>query len=222
VALPDLVAGRQACPHAGLRLFVSEGLSGTEVALLAALVELPRPAQRARFRPARPEDAPQIAALASAVWIDTYATEGVTSVIAGYVLGEFTPERVRARLDHPGRRTWVAEEDAGIVGYADLQLDRATPELGPVRQAEVEHVYVCERHVRKGLGSRLLRLCCDHAFGAGCEAVWLTVWSENVRARRFYEAAGWEGIGDTQFRLGDRAHSNRIYALRRSGLTRPA
>jgi alanine dehydrogenase len=235
--LADIVAGKEACPHAGLRLFVSEGLSGTEVALLAALVDSRRPAHRAsgparpadsphrssplranhltNFRAARFEDAPQIAALASAVWVDTYATEGVTPTIAEYVLGEFTPERIGAQLGHAGRRAWIAEENAGVVGYADLQLDRATPELGSVRQAEILHVYVHERHTRRGLGSRLLQTCCDHAFEAGCEAVWLTVWSENARAHRFYEDSGWEWFGDTEFRLGDVAHANRIYALRR-------
>jgi ornithine cyclodeaminase/alanine dehydrogenase len=215
VGLADIVAGTQACPHAGLRLFVSEGLSGTEVALLAALVDS-RGRPLTNLRAARLEDAPRIAALASAVWVGTYATEGVTSTIAEYVLGEFTPERIERQLGHPGRHAWIAEDGAGVVGYADLQLDQATPELGSVRQAEVLHVYVHERHTRRGVGSRLLRACCDHAFDAGCEAVWLTVWSENARAHRFYENSGWDWCGDTEFRLGGVAHANRVYALRRS------
>lgn len=41
VALAEFVAGRRDCPRAGLKVFVSEGLAGTEVALLAALLDLP-------------------------------------------------------------------------------------------------------------------------------------------------------------------------------------
>lgn len=42
VALTDVVARKRTCPRGGLRLFVSEGLAGTEVALLAALLEATR------------------------------------------------------------------------------------------------------------------------------------------------------------------------------------
>lgn len=167
------------------------------------------------LRPARADDAPQIAALLSAVWIGTYATEGVTPAIAAYVQEEFTPERVASDLRHPGRHTWIAEEGAGVIGYADLQLDRAWFESG--RQGEVLHLYVNERHRARGVGSRLLQTCSDFAFGLGCDAVWLSVWEKNNPALDFYENRGWDYCGFRTFRLGGVDHANRVYALRRGG-----
>ena len=53
------------------------------------------------LRAARSDDAPRIAALLSAVWVGTYATEGVTPEIAAYVLAEgiFADEVVRPCRD---------------------------------------------------------------------------------------------------------------------------
>ena len=166
------------------------------------------------IRPATPADAAPIAALVQAVWVLTYATEGVTPAIAAYVRDEFTPTRIATELARPGRRAWVATDGEGIVGFADLEPDRTTASLGSVRQAEVLHLYVHERHVRRGIGSRLLATCCAAAFELGC-AVWLSVWERNERAIRFYEALGWERCGDTAFRLGGVAHANRVYAFRK-------
>jgi diamine N-acetyltransferase len=167
-----------------------------------------------QIRPARPTDAPQIAALVAAVWIDTYATDGVTPAIAQHVLGTITAAKISAELARPGRLAWVATQGDGVLGFADLQPDQVAPCLGPVRQAEILHLYVNERHLRRGIGSALLRTCCDVAFALGCAAVWLSVWAENDRALRFYESHGWEWSGDTTFRLGPVEHANRIYVLR--------
>jgi ribosomal protein S18 acetylase RimI-like enzyme len=166
------------------------------------------------IRPARPEDAREIAALVAAVWVVTYATEGVTPAIAE-VLAKITPAKIAADLAHPGRRAWVATEGEGLLGFADLQPEQSTPCVGAIRQAEVLHLYVHERHARRGVGTRLLEACTEHAFAHGSEAVWLSVWERNDRAIRFYEALGWTRCGDTTFRLGDVDHANRIYALRR-------
>lgn len=42
-------------------------------------------------RAGRPADAPMLAALATQVFLHTYATRGVSAVIAARVLAEFTP-----------------------------------------------------------------------------------------------------------------------------------
>lgn len=166
------------------------------------------------IRTARPDDAARIAALLSAVWVGTYATEGVTAEIAAYVLAEFTPERVAAGLGHAGRHAWIAEEGEGVLGYVDVQLNQTTVRVDAARQAEVLHLYVHERHTGRGTGTRLLEAATEHAFAHGCEAVWLSVWERNERALHFYARRGWDSRGLMTFRLGDSDHANHVYALR--------
>lgn len=167
-------------------------------------------------RPAVAEDAPRLAALCSAVWIATYATEGVTPSIARHVLREFAPEAVAARLADRSRRTWVAEDEGGLVGSAELRLDRSTPALDVTPQAEVDHLYVHGLHARKGWGTRLLAACTERAFSGGVAAVWLAVWARNAGAIAFYDALGWERCGETTYVIEGIAHPNVVFGRRRA------
>ena len=71
-----------------------------------------------RIRRGQHKDASALAALATQVWLQTYATEGVTPDIAGYVLSEVTPARYLAVLDTPASHLFVAEQGQGLVGIA--------------------------------------------------------------------------------------------------------
>jgi ribosomal protein S18 acetylase RimI-like enzyme len=42
----------------------------------------------------------------------------------------------------------------------------------------------------------------------------LGVWAKNVRARRFYERAGFEVVGSRSFAVGDTLYEDPVYALR--------
>src|ERR1700722_17092866 len=61
------------------------------------------------IRTARLEDAARIAVLGAHVWVHTYATAGVSDVIAQYVLTTFTPENILALMADPGVVLLVAE-----------------------------------------------------------------------------------------------------------------
>ena len=53
------------------------------------------------IRHAELADAPRLAVLAAQVWMHTYATQGVSAVIADYVLAELTPQAFAAKLSDP-------------------------------------------------------------------------------------------------------------------------
>ena len=64
------------------------------------------------IRQAQPDDAPRLAVLATQVWMHTYATQGVSPVIADYVLAELAPQSFVAKLGNPAITILVAERDA--------------------------------------------------------------------------------------------------------------
>ena len=80
-----------------------------------------------RVRPGRHEDTKTLSALAIQVWLHTYATEGVSSVIASYVLSEFTPERFAALLSESSSGVFVAEHGKHLLGYAVVRASAACP-----------------------------------------------------------------------------------------------
>ncbi len=67
-------------------------------------------------RDAVPGDAANLAALATQVFLHTYATQGISSAIAAHVQSEFTPRKFAAWLGSETTQVVVAENNAHLVG----------------------------------------------------------------------------------------------------------
>ena len=165
------------------------------------------------YRRAVVTDAPTLAALCSTVWITTYAEDGVEPAFARHVLAEFTAERLHALLVDPQHCHWIAETEAGAVGFAELKFGERSPLLATRAQAEISRLYGLERFTRRGLGRELLNRCRASAASAGIETLWLTAYDGNVRALEFYRREGWSVAGDYAFPLEDRTYRNVVLSL---------
>lgn len=148
------------------------------------------------IRVAESADAPAVAALHIRAW--QWAYEGLIS--ADYLAGlpEQLPRRERfwrELLDAPGpeARTWVAEAEGRIVGFVTVGPSR-DPDAGD-RTGEVRAVYLDRDVVGKGFGRALFARAQDPLRESGSREATLWVLERNVRARRFYEAAGWRPDG---------------------------
>ena len=82
------------------------------------------------FRPGTEADALCLSVLATQVFLDTYATEGIRAAIGHEVLEQLSTPAVSAMLATPGMRFILAERAGHLVGFAQLTLD-AVHELMP-------------------------------------------------------------------------------------------
>ncbi|MFN8899308.1 MAG: hypothetical protein ACK5YM_14685 [Pseudomonadota bacterium] len=89
-------------------------------------------------------DAPLIALLGVAVWVDTYATAGLTAATAAYVTQKFSLPSVEALLSEPSARVFVADLDGSAVGYAAVRHGSACPSA-PELDCELSALYVVLR-----------------------------------------------------------------------------
>lgn len=167
-----------------------------------------------RVRPAIAADAPALAALSIQVWLATYATEGVSDLLARYVLEQFTPAAFTGWMDDAGTGLIVAEADGHLLGYARLGFDAPQPPpLSSVAGTELCTLYVQEPFTRSGVGSALLDEACATARErTGSDAMWLTVNARNERACGFYRKHGFVRRGTTWFVLGEGRHENLVLA----------
>jgi diamine N-acetyltransferase len=161
------------------------------------------------LRPGRPGDAENLAALAIQVWLQTYATEGISSAISRYVLSEFTANRFQALLSAQSSQLFVAEVGESLVGYAVVSLGSSCPELTNAR-AELSTLYVQEPFSGRGVGSSLLRQAECWARQNANSSIWLTVNSRNSRAIAFYAKHEYLKLGVTYFTLGHERHENLV------------
>ncbi|MEL6683526.1 MAG: GNAT family N-acetyltransferase [Pseudomonadota bacterium] len=165
------------------------------------------------MRPAQASDAASIAAISIEVWLGTYLRNGVNAVFADYALQTFSRAKTEALIADGHEFIIVSEDKDGIVGFVRLSTRRAAPGDADI-DVEISTLYVQPRHHGKGIGRRLLHAAFEQCRAIGAEAVWLATNAENTPAIEFYLAQGFEHIGETQFRIGDQAFPNNVYAYR--------
>jgi diamine N-acetyltransferase len=155
------------------------------------------------------QDAEKLAALAIQVWLRTYATEGISSVISRYVLSEFTPEKFSALISEKSCAVFVAEKDKNLTGYATVKVGTLCP-VPSSAKIELATLYVQEPFIGTGIGRSLLGHAQQWAKESASSPIWLTANSRNKRAIDFYAKHQYTKIGITHFNLGNEKHENLV------------
>lgn len=88
----------------------------------------------------------------------------------------------------------VSDDDARLVGFAHLRESR-DDDADVTRIGEIWAIYLAPQSWGQGLGRELLATALQRLAEAGYDQVTLWVLDTNARARRFYEAAGFQPDG---------------------------
>jgi ribosomal protein S18 acetylase RimI-like enzyme len=161
------------------------------------------------IRPGQANDTNAIAVLANQVWLHTYATTGITTDIANYVLAELTPRKYQEILQDPTSQLLVAEHGHNLVGFAVVKLGTPCPS-GAHTTAELQTLYVQAHFLGSGIGKSLLRAAEAWARARSGTALWLMVNAQNARAIAFYQHLGYTNVGTTYFALGEGRYENHV------------
>jgi diamine N-acetyltransferase len=164
------------------------------------------PPDELTYRPATPSDALCLSVLATQVFLDTYATQGIRPAIAREVRQYLSEEAFAEILSHPRRAILLAEIEDHLVGFAQLAHDQTHERLPPeAPAAELNRLYVQRPFLGRGLGKELLARAETLARLEGADLLWLTAWTGNAPALRFYEAQGYQDVGASVYTFeGDR------------------
>lgn len=170
------------------------------------------------IRPARPADAPALAALKLACFRETFLGGGGFDIpyppadLARFEAESYGEAAVAAELADPAHATWVAQADDGaLVAYAHAGPCKLPHPQADARQGELYQIYIRRSHQRYGLGRRLMTLAFDWLEATYPGPVWLGVWSGNEAAQRFYAGLGFRKVGDYHFMVGDHADAEFIF-----------
>jgi len=162
------------------------------------------------------EDAANLAALSTQVWLHTYATAGVRNAFSNYVLSEFTAEKLSTDIAEKNRRLFIkCEKSQHLVGYLRLDFESPSPS-DPKVKTEIATLYVQEHHARQGIGRGLLEQAALACRTRNVSDFWLSVNHENHNAIRFYDSLSFKRDGSMYFELDGEKHEN--FILRRSTL----
>lgn len=125
-------------------------------------------------------------------------------------------EKYREHLADPRVRIELAEVEGEPVAYCLIVLDEhfdERPRPRPARPMFLSQLYCAPGMPGRGLSTALMDWAITEARGWGADALQLSVFSENVRAQRFYRRYGFEHVADIDFWVGNHRDDEFLYEL---------
>ena len=162
------------------------------------------------IRQANAGDAALISVLAAATFYEAYFDQDESANLAGYISQSFGLNKIQSELDDPTVVFVLIFVSKKAVGYAKLDRNSSLDCINDDNRIELKRLYIMERVYGKGIGSKLLEHCLALAKDGGFGTLWLQVWEENPRARRFYEKYGFKEVGRVKVPYGDVIGTNLV------------
>lgn len=165
------------------------------------------------IRPLGPEDAPALALVGQATFLETYATVLPAADIQAHCVHEHGEARYAGWLARPGYDFWGAEVAGlgGLVGYVMLCGPDLPVATGP-GDLEIKRIYLLSKFQGGGVGARLMGAAMEAARTRGAGRLWLGVYGENASAISFYARQGFTRAGDRKFQVGANTYDDWVLA----------
>jgi ribosomal protein S18 acetylase RimI-like enzyme len=161
-----------------------------------------------RYRDATAADLPAIDRVFRTSFRETFAHLYSPQDLAQF-LGQFTSQAWAGEHGDPGYRFRLAEVDGEVVGFVKLGPS-SLPIESSRRSIELRQIYVLKDHHGSGVAKALTDWAIGEARERGFEELYLTVYVDNHRARRFYDRYGFEAVGRYDFMVGSHADEDII------------
>ncbi len=163
------------------------------------------------YRDAGPADAATLAAIGARTFVATFGHLYSPANLATF-LATHTVEAWSATLAG-GAAVRLAESDGTAVGYA--RIGPLTFEVDRQERAALQlyQLYVDPPWHGSGVAAALLDWAVAAARAAGAADLWLSVFVDNPRARRFYARAGFVEVMPYTFWVGDHADDDILCRL---------
>ena len=174
---------------------------------------MPAGRMNATIRRAVPADADVLSALGTATFVATFGHLYTPEDLQAFLAESHSAAAYAKTLANQAHALWLAERDGEAVGYAQagpcgLPHPAATPADG-----ELKRLYLRADAQGAGIGDALLRQALAWLERDGPRTLWISVWSENFGAQRFYARHGFTFAGEYEFIVG--AQRDREFMYRR-------
>lgn len=163
------------------------------------------------YRTATPADAAALAELGRRSFIETfghlYSPENLAAFLASHSEGAWAEQ-----LADPGFAVRVGEADGDVVAYAKLGPP-SLPFEPRGRPIELRQFYVLKPWQGAGVAAELMDWVLAESRRRGADELYLSVFTDNHRARRFYDRYGFAFVQTYAFMVGTHADEDHIMRL---------
>lgn len=163
------------------------------------------------FRDAEPNDAPALARLGARTFFETFGHLYDPADLALF-LQNHAVAKWRTELADPSYSVRVGEADGQLVAYAKVGPP-SLPFEPRGQSTELRQFYILKPWHGTGAARELMAWVIDEARRRGAEHLYLSVFTDNHRARRFYARYGFVEEGPYAFMVGNHADEDIVLRL---------
>ena len=169
------------------------------------------------LRDATPDDAPALAALGRESFCHAFEHLYHPQDLQPFLSEVYSPEAVAVEIADPGIRHQLTVDapNAPISAFIKVKFDSPYAQHSDAQNPLcLGQLYTDPARTGQGLGAALMDWCIALARSRGCDAVQLSVYSDNPGAQRFYQRFGFAKIADIDFWVGAQRDHEYLYELR--------
>lgn len=164
------------------------------------------------YRDAKIADADALVAMATESFRDTFAHLYCDADLDAFLTETFGAQGLPAQIGDPRYPIRLALAGGAIVGFAKMGPCKL-PDPAPRDAAELHQLYILPSQKGTGVAAELMAWCIATARAQGASTLALGVYSDNIRAQRFYARHGMVEIGRYLFPVGETMDDERIWSM---------
>jgi ribosomal protein S18 acetylase RimI-like enzyme len=167
------------------------------------------------YRAATLEDAPALARLGRESFCAAFAHLYKAEDLDPFLAQVYAEKPVGEEIADPAIIHRLAVDEDALAGYCKLREPSWYAEYSDAEKPiALGQLYTDPARTGQGIGAALMDWAIDEARARGCDAIQLSVWSENHGAQRFYRRYGFTKISDIDFWVGNHRDDEFLYELR--------
>lgn len=167
---------------------------------------------KASIRRATPADAATLAELGATTFIESFGYLYIAQDLQAFLEEHHSEAAYAKALENPSYALWLAEQNGRAIGYAQA-AEQCTLPHADIQQGdgEIKRLYLRADAQNSGVGRALMDIAMAWLLQHGPRTLWVSVYSENVGAQRFYQRYGFAFAGEYHFIVGDQHDREFIY-----------
>ena len=147
-------------------------------------------------------------------FMETFEEVNTEEDMQKYLDENLSIEKLKTELENVNSEFYFAENNGEILGYLKLNFKDAQTEKLEENHFEIERIYVLKAFLGQKIGQILFDKAIEIGREKNLEYVWLGVWEENHRAKKFYEKNGFEIFGKHDFILGEDVQTDLLMKMK--------
>ena len=165
------------------------------------------------YRTPSAADLTALCRLGRATFIETFGDLYPPEDLEDFLHHTFGPPGMPNEFANPAYRFRIAESEGQMIGYCKLgPASLPAPEDGR-QKIELRQLYVLRPWQGAGVAASLMNWAMGVAKSSKADDFYLSVFSENVRAQRFYSRYGFQEVGRFHYMVGKTADDERLWRL---------